>query len=286
MNKNVKTFLACGAEYAQAEAVLFGAPFDGTVSYRPGSRFAPAAVRSESEGLETYSPYCGEDLTDRLLFDGGDLELPFGNPEKAVAEIERFALKLTNDGKKFLMIGGEHLVTLGAVKAVLHRYPDLHVIHFDAHTDLRDDYLGEKLSHATVMRRIWDLTGDGRIHQFGIRSGERHEFEFAEAHTEIRKFDLNGFEETVGKLRGKPVYITIDADVLDPSVFPGTGTPEPGGAAFKDLLNAVLQFNQLNVIGCDLVELSPHYDLSGCSTAVICKLAREVLLQITKRKRS
>ena len=225
MNKNVKTFLACGAEYAQAEAVLFGAPFDGTVSYRPGSRFAPAAVRSESEGLETYSPYCGEDLTDRLLFDGGD--------------------------------GGEHLATLGAVKAVLHRYPDLHVIHFDAHTDLRDDYLGEKLSHATVMRRIWDLTGDGRIHQFGIRSGERHEFEFAEAHTEIRKFDLNGFEETVGKLREKPVYITIDADVLDPSVFPGTGTPEPGGAAFKDLLNAVLQFSQLNVIGCDLVELSP-----------------------------
>ena len=148
MNKNVKTFLACGAEYAQAEAVLFGAPFDGTVSYRPGSRFAPAAVRSESEGLETYSPYCGEDLTDRLLFDGGDLELPFGSPEKAVAEIERFALKLTNDGKKFLMIGGEHLATLGAVKAVLHRYPDLHVIHFDAHTDLRDDYLGEKLSAA------------------------------------------------------------------------------------------------------------------------------------------
>ena len=252
MNKNVLTFLACSAGYAEAETVLFGAPFDGTVSYRPGARFAPSAVRGESEGLETYSPYCGEDLTDRLLFDGGDLELPFGNPEKAVAQIERFALKLSDDGKKFLMIGGEHLVTLGAVKAVLRRHTDLHVIHFDAHTDLRDDYLGEKLSHATVMRRIWDLTGDGRIHQFGIRSGERHEFEFAEAHT----------------------------------VFPGTGTPEPGGVTFSDLLSAVAQFGRLNVVGCDLTELSPHYDSSGCSTAVICKLAREVLLQITKRKRS
>lgn len=286
MNKNVLTFLACSAGYAEAETVLFGAPFDGTVSYRPGARFAPSAVRGESEGLETYSPYCGEDLTDRLLFDGGDLELPFGNPEKAVAQIERFALKLSDDGKKFLMIGGEHLVTLGAVKAVLRRHTDLHVIHFDAHTDLRDDYLGEKLSHATVMRRIWDLTGDGRIHQFGIRSGERGEFEFAGAHTEIRKFDLNGFGETVEKLRGKPVYITIDADVLDPSVFPGTGTPEPGGVSFSDLLSAVAQFGRLNVVGCDLTELSPHYDSSGCSTAVICKLAREVLLQITKRKRS
>lgn len=285
MNKNVQTFIACEAEYQEAEAVLFGVPFDGTTSFRPGTRFGPSAIRNESFGIETYSPYCEKDLVDYSIFDGGDLELPFGNTERVLDMTTAYTAQILSDGKLPVMLGGEHLVTLGTVRAVVEKYPDVHIIHFDAHTDLRTDYLGEELSHSTVMKRIWNLVGDGRIHQFGIRSGERYEFEFAKAHTEIHKFDLNGFEKTVEKLKGVPVYFSLDLDVLDPSVFCGTGTPEAGGVSFKELLDAILLLHKLNVVGCDVNELSPHYDQSGTSTAVACKTLRELLLQVVKQER-
>ena len=280
MNKNILTFLACDTEYADAETVLFGAPFDGTTSYRPGARFGPAAIRGESYGIETYSPYCDRDLTDCRICDVGDLELPFGNPPRALSAIEECAGTVLRDGKRFVMLGGEHLVTLGALRAATERFPDLHVIHFDAHTDLRTDYLGEELSHATVIHEAWKLLGDGRIRQFGIRSGERYEFEFAKAHTLLHPFDLAGFADTVSALEGKPVYFTLDLDVLDPSIFCGTGTPEAGGVSFSALLEAISLLHRLNIIGCDINELSPHYDPSGASTAAACKITREILLQI------
>lgn len=282
MDKNVQTFIGCDAEYALSQVVLFGAPFDGTTSFRPGARFGPSAMRGESFGIETYSPYCNRDLTDYCIFDGGDLEFPFGSTERVLELIDVYAEQLIEDNKRFVMLGGEHLVTLGALRAVFRRYPDIKIIHLDAHTDLRDDYLGEKLSHSTVIRRAWELIGDGKIYQFGIRSGEKTEFEFAQAHTKLRKFDLTGFEQTVAQLRDRPVYVTLDLDVLDSSVFCGTGTPEAGGVTFQELMDAVLQLHQLNIVGCDIVELSPHYDQSGASTAAACKITREVLLQIVK----
>lgn len=281
MDKNIQTFLACEAEFNGAKTVLFGAPFDGTTSFRPGTRFGPSAIRSESFGIETYSPYCDRDLTDCAIYDGGDLELPFGNTERVLSMIEDYTEQVLSAGKRFVMLGGEHLVTLGSLRAVCRRYPDLHIIHLDAHTDLRTDYLGEELSHSTVLYHAWKLVGDGRIFQFGIRSGEKYEFEFAKQHTTLRKFDLQGFEETVKALEGKPVYFTLDLDVLDPSVFCGTGTPEAGGVTFKELMQAILQLNRLNIVGCDINELSPHYDHSGTSTAVACKVTREILLQLT-----
>ncbi len=176
------------------------------------------------------------------------------------------------------MIGGEHLVTLGAVRAVAKKYSDLHIIHFDAHADLREDYLGETLSHATVMHRIWDIVGDNKIYQFGIRSGEKSEFDFAKEHTVMQKFNLNGLGEVVEKLQGKPVYFSLDLDVLDPSIFPGTGTPEAGGVTFDELLTAIMKMSGLNIVACDINELSPVYDQSGVSTAVACKILREILL--------
>lgn len=282
MNKNIQTFLACEAEYEDAEMVLFGVPFDGTTSFRPGTRFGPSAIRSESFGIETYSPYCDKDMTEHQIFDGGDLELPFGNTERVLEMIQEYAAQILSDGKRFVMLGGEHLITLGAVRAVVERYPDVHIIHLDAHTDLRTDYLGESLSHSTVIKQVWNLVGDGRIHQFGIRSGEKYEFEFAKKHTNLHKFDFGGFSETIAQLKDKPVYFTLDLDVLDPSVFCGTGTPEGGGITFKELMEAVLQLHQLNIVGCDINELSPHYDQSGSSTAIACKITREILLQITK----
>ena len=282
MDKNIQTFLACEAAFSDAKTVLFGAPFDGTTSFRPGTRFGPSAIRSESFGIETYSPYCDRDLTDCAIYDGGDLELPFGNTERVLSMIEDYTEQVLSAGKRFVMLGGEHLVTLGSLRAVCRRYPDLHIIHLDAHTDLRTDYLGEALSHSTVLYHAWKLVGDGRIFQFGIRSGEKYEFEFAKQHTTLRKFDLQGFEETVKALEGKPVYFTLDLDVLDPSIFCGTGTPEAGGVTFKELMQAILQLNRLNIVGCDINELSPHYDHSGTSTAVACKVTREILLQLTR----
>ncbi len=280
MNKNISTFIACESEYDEAKIVLFGAPFDGTTSFRPGTRFGPAAIRNESFGIETYSPYCDRDLTEIKVFDGGDLDFPFGNTYKVLDTIYDYTKKILTDEKIPVMLGGEHLITLGAVRAVYEKYPDLHIIHLDAHTDLRDEYLGEPLTHSGVMKQIWNFLGDGRIYQLGIRSGEKHEFEFAKNHTRLYKFDLDEFRRIVEELKGKPVYFTLDLDVLDPSCFWGTGTPEAGGVTFKELLNAVLKLSDLNVVGCDINELSPHYDQSGASTALACKITREILLQL------
>ena len=283
MEKNVHTFIACDSDYEESKIVIFGAPFDSTTSFRPGTRFASSAIRNESFGIETYSPYCDKDLLDTKIFDGGDLELCFGNSRQALDDISAFTSDILNDGKIPFMIGGEHLVTLGAVEAVFKKYPDLNIIHFDAHTDLRDDYLGEKLSHASVIRRCHDLLGDGRIFQFGIRSGDRTEFEWSkQGHTFMNKFDFRGLEKVIEELDGKPVYFTLDLDVLDPSCFCGTGTPEAGGVTFRELLSAVTKVANLNVVGLDMNELSPIYDQSGASTALACKLLREILLLIYK----
>lgn len=284
LERNIENFIGCDSNYADANIVIFGAPFDSTTSYRPGARFGSSAMRHESFGLETYSPYQDKDLTDCKIFDSGDLELCFGSAESALLDIESREKVILNDGKLPVLLGGEHLVTLGAVRAAVEKYPDLHIIHFDAHADLRDDYLGAKLSHACVLRRCHDLIGDGKIHQFCIRSGDREEFRFAEKHTDMHKFDFTGLEELIEKLRetNVPVYFTIDLDCLDPSVFPGTGTPEAGGVSFLSLLSAVRTVAKANIIGADVNELAPMLDHSGVSTAVACKVLRELLLALEK----
>lgn len=275
-----KAFIGCDSDYESAKTVIFGAPFDSTTSYRPGTRFGSSAIRSESFGIETYSPYQDKDLLDYNIFDAGDPELCIGSVETALQQIEDIAAEILADGKRPIMLGGEHSVTLGAVRAVYKKYKDLYIIQFDAHADLRDDYLGVKNSHACVMRRCHEMVGDGHIYQFGIRSGDREEFRFAEGHTKMRKFNLDGIEKAAEELAGKPVYLTIDMDVLDPSVFPGTGTPEHGGVQFMELLEAVFKLKELNIVAADINELSPHYDPSGISTAAACKLLREILLML------
>ncbi|MBE6890049.1 MAG: agmatinase [Ruminococcaceae bacterium] len=275
-------FIGCDADYKDAKIVLFGAPFDSTTSFRPGARFGPAAMRHESFGIETYSPYQDKDLTDYSVMDSGDLELCFGSAENALADIEARAAEILSDGKLPLLLGGEHLVTLGAFFAVQRKYPDIHIIHFDAHADLRDDYLGAKLSHACVIRRCHDLIGDGRIHQFYIRSGDREEFRFAAEHTDMHKFSFDGLQETIAAIGNAPIYFTIDLDCLDPSEFCGTGTQEAGGASFKELLSAILTVCKGNVVAADMNELSPMLDTSGRSTALACKTLRELLLALLK----
>lgn len=280
MKKPTMTFIGCEKEYEDADIVLFGAPFDGTTSYRPGTRFAPSAIRNESYGIETYSPYQDIDLEDLHVFDSGDIDLPFGNPSRVLQRMETHTQKILQDKKIPFMIGGEHLVTLGAMRAIYQAYPDVHVMQLDAHADLRDDYLGEKLSHACVMRRIWEMVGDHRIYQFGIRSGERSEFAFAKQHTQMCRYDTHTLKDVIAQLQDVPVYVTIDLDVLDPSIFCGTGTPEAGGIFYQEMQAAIEALKPLHIVGVDVNELSPTYDPSGVSTAVACKVIRELLCVI------
>ncbi|MGN0289620.1 MAG: agmatinase [Lachnospiraceae bacterium] len=284
MYKNIETFIGCNRDYEEAKIVLYGAPFDSTTSFRPGARFGPAAIRHESFGLETYSPYQDRDLEDCAIFDCGDLELCIGDSSLALKAIEEHTLQILKDGKLPFLLGGEHLVSLSPIKALLTLHPNLHIIQFDAHADLRQDYLGAPLSHACIMRRAYDLVGDGRIHQFCIRSGEKSEFAFAKEHTDFHPFGFDGLKELVEQLKisNIPVYFTIDLDCLDPSAFPGTGTPEAGGVSFKELLEAILLVCKTNVVGADINELAPMLDTSGVSTATACKVLREMLLALSK----
>ena len=278
--RNLSVFQSCDANYDEANVVIFSSPMDATCSFRPGTRFAGPSIRQESIGMEWYSPYFDRDLKDYKTCDIGDLDLPMGDVEADLDEISRVTADILSDGKKTMMIGGEHLVTLGTIREYVKKYPDLHIIHFDAHTDLREEFLGRELSHATVLRKCYDLLGDGKIYQFGIRSGDSSEFKWAaEGHTHLRKFDLVGLDECIKALKDKPVYITIDLDVLDPSIFPGTGTPEAGGITYKELQQAILDMRGLNnIVGADIVELSPHYDPSMVSSQVACKVLREMVL--------
>lgn len=277
------TFFGCKSDFNSAEIIIFGAPFDGTTTFRPGTRFAPQTMRFESIGLETYSPYFDKDIDDYKIFDSGDLDLPFGSTENALDIIQGMANEIFSQNKKPLMIGGEHLVSLPVIKEAYSKFNDLCIIQFDAHTDLRNEYLGQKLSHSSVIRRAWDILGDNKIFQFGIRSGTREEFHWAkEGHTILNKYDFNNLDKCIDLIGKKHVYLTIDLDVLDPSIMPGTGTTEAGGVTFKELINSLKAISELNIIGADIVELSPHYDHSGTSTAAACKILRETIFTITK----
>ena len=291
MQAQKNQFIACDKSYEEADTVLFGAPYDSTTSFRPGTRFGPSAMRMESFGIETYSPLQDRDLVnDARVFDAGDIELPFGAPEPALGLIEERAAQILADGKRPFLLGGEHLVTLGAFRAVLKKHQDVVVIHFDAHADLREDYLGNSLSHACVLRRIHDLVGDGRIFQFGIRSGTREEFAFMKAgHVTTEPFSDTTLASVVSSIeqsnnpnnRTVPVYLTVDMDVLDPSEFPGTGTQEAGGFRYAQLVEDVrFVCGRLNVVALDNVELNPGLDPTGRSTALACKFLRECLLAL------
>ena len=294
MKAPTSQFIGCDKPYREADTVLFGAPYDSTTSFRPGTRFGPSAMRQESFGIETYSPALDKDLVDDTkVFDSGDIELPFGAPEPALKMIEKRAAQILEDRKRPFLLGGEHLVTLGAFRAVQKKYPNVVIIHFDAHADLREDYLGNPLSHACVLRRCHDLIGDGRIFQFGIRSGTREEFAFMKAgHVTTEPFSDSTLESVVDRLSHKargtkhkaPVYLTIDMDVLDPSEFPGTGTQEAGGFSYLRLLADMrLICSKLNVVAMDNVELSPGLDPTGRSTALACKFLRECLLALNSK---
>lgn len=280
-------FIKSHPSFEDSEAVLYGMPMDWTVSYRPGSRFGPARIREVSIGLEEYSAYLDRELEDVKYFDAGDIPLPFGNPQKSLDEIEAFVEKLLAADKFPLGMGGEHLVSWPVMKAVSRKYKDLAIIHMDAHTDLREHYEGEPLSHSTPIRKIAELIGPENVFSFGIRSGMKEEFEWAkQVGMHISKFEvLEPLKEILPKLAGRPVYVTIDIDVLDPAHAPGTGTVDAGGITSRELLASIHEIarSEVNVVGADLVEVAPIYDHSEQTANTASKLIREMILGWVKK---
>lgn len=267
-----KNFIGSTDDFDKSKIVLLGMPFDGTCTNRPGARFAPQQIRVESVGIEEYSAYFNTNLSDLGFYDAGDLEFPFGAPQETLDIIQKNTDEIYRYNKKILGIGGEHLVTLGTIKALLKHFDNIAVIQFDAHCDLREQYLGVELTHSGVMLQIAKLIGFENIMQIGIRSGEKGEFELMKKHS-TRAFNPDELE----KFRNKSIFVTIDLDVLDPSIMSATGTPEAGGMTYRELMDWILALKKYNIIGADIVELAPDYDIAKVSTATACKLIREVL---------
>lgn len=272
-------FIGAKSSYEDSQAVILGIPMDYTVSYRPGARSGPLAIRNVSIALEEYSIYQERSLEEIRYCDLGDLGLPFGNVSASLDMIEKATDCLLEDKKFPIFLGGEHLVTYPIIKSFASKYPDLHIIHFDAHADLRQDYYGEDCSHSTVMRKASEILGQGRVFQFGIRSGIKDEFEFAHLNTRLYLQDvLDPLKMVLDELKGKPVYVSLDIDVVDPAYAPGTGTPEPGGCTSKEIIEAIHCLSQLNIVGFDLVEVCPQTDLSERTAILAAKLVREAIL--------
>ncbi|MDT8375343.1 MAG: agmatinase [Mariprofundaceae bacterium] len=262
---------------------IIGVPFDGTASFRPGARFGPAAIRSASDGIETYSPLLDHDLESVSYADAGDLELPMGRVETALSII-REAVEDALDGRAVpFLLGGEHLVSLPAIEAIHAQHPDLVVVQLDAHADQRADYLGVKLSHACVMRRVSEFLGQEHIRQIGIRSGTKDEYQLMRDYGTLTTFRQDDLAELRSWIGDRPLYLTVDLDVFDPAAFPGTGTPEPGGIDWWTFQRFIDAMQGCDMVGLDAVELAPQLDTSGCSSVLAAKCVREMLLLASMR---
>ncbi len=251
-------------------SILLGCPLDATSCFRAGTRFAPESIRKASWTLETYSPYLKADLDEIAFHDAGSLELRQGDLSFSLEAIEAAVAEIGQNGSKPLLLGGEHLITYPALKALKGRFEGIQIVHFDAHCDLRNEYEGQRLSHATVMKRVSDL-GGSKVFSIGIRSGTRQEFE---------EVLLVGSPQLLAArlAREKPIYVTFDMDVLDPSCAPGVTTPEPGGLSFNEVMEYFSVLKGKDIIGADIVELSPDYDTTLVSSISAAKIAREMLM--------
>jgi len=273
-----QTFISAKTPLKEALTVILGCPYDGSASFRPGARFGPSAIRRASWGIETFSPYLQRDLTRYSIHDMGDLELPLGEKKLSLGLIRKALGQILSKKKFPILLGGDHLITLPVIEEILPIYPNLHLVQIDAHTDLREDYLGETLSHSTVMRKVIDRMGEGRLFQIGIRSGTEEEFTLARRMKSIVSLDSGSLSSMMKRLSNKPVYISLDLDVMDPSLLPGVGTPEPGGLTFQEIIALLKKLQTLHVIGFDMVELTPDYDPTQVSSVTASVILREMVL--------
>ena len=270
-------FMGSRREPAGCRVGLFGVPYDGTTSFRPGTRFGPAAIRDVSNGLETYCPQLDRDLEDLAFADLGAVDIPFGAPEPVLEAVRDSTQAVLNRGLRPLMLGGEHSITAGAVAAVAKRHPDLVLVQLDAHADLRDSWLGSHHSHACAMRRCLEVLPSQQLFQLSIRSGTRREFEELRSSGRLMA-DVEALATALEPLRGRPLYLTVDLDWFDPAVLPGTGTPEPGGYLWSDFAALVEVLRRHQLVAADVVELAPQLDPSGVSSVLAAKVTRSLLL--------
>lgn len=270
-------YLDASTPLDRADIVIAGFPFDSTSSYRSGSRFAPDAIRQASWNLETWDPDLQQDIEEVACSDIGDLQFEQTAPEPFL-EIARAALAMLPDGVRLLALGGEHTISLPAIERAMARHPDLAVIQFDAHADLRDEYEGSRFSHACVMKRVQDLVGPEQIASFGIRSATGEEWNWIEQEKMVHPVTVDGMRKALDRFGDRPLYVTFDLDGFDPSEVPGTGTPEPGGFRWNEIVPLVQLLATKNVVGADVVELSPHWDPSGRSEVLAARLVRLMIL--------
>ena len=269
-------FMGARRDSSGCQVGVFGVPYDGTTSFRPGTRFGPAAIREVSSGLETYCPQLDRDLDTLAYADLGALNIAFGAPEPVVEAVKRATAHILALGLKPLMLGGEHSISSGAVAAVAKDHPDLVMVQLDAHADLRETWLGASHSHACAMRRCLDVLPSGDLLQIAIRSGTAEEF--SELHRSGRLIPLHQMSQKLSDLRGRPIYLTVDLDWFDPAVMPGTGTPEPGGFTWADFAALINELQYHHLVGADVVELAPQLDPSGISSVLAAKVTRSLLL--------
>ncbi len=277
-------YISASVPFEKSKGVILGCPYDGSASFRPGARFGPSAIRRASWGIETFSPYFQRDLSQCSIHDMGDLELPLGEKKISLGLIRNALGKILSEKKIPILLGGDHLITLPIVEEILTVYPRLHLLQIDAHTDLREDYLGEPLSHSTVMRKVVDHLGEGRLFQIGVRSGTEEEFKLARKMKSIVSLEPGSLSSMTKRLRDQPVYITLDLDVIDPSLMPGVGTPEPGGLTFPEFIFLLKKLQALHVVGLDIVELTPDYDPTQVSSITASVILREMILALCFEK--
>lgn len=285
MHEFVLPLFLGSCEPADADIALFGVCWDGTSSFKAGSRFAGFAVREASFGMEEFSFYQEASLLDVNFCDYGDLFLPPGQKERVMADIGSAIREIRIKGQFPIAFGGEHLVALPLILEAFQEHPDMALIHFDAHADLRPELWGDALTHATIIGRAADKIGYKNIFQFGIRSGSIEEWQIAKQHGTMRPFTLEAIDQVIETLGDRPIYITLDMDVLDPSLYPGTGTPEPGGISWDLLIAGLKRFSGKKLVGMDCLELAPHYDATGVSSMCMAKTLREMILLANNRKR-
>jgi agmatinase len=269
---------------------ILGFGFDGTACFRKGTKEGPDALRSVSEDIESYSPYLDADLEDHTFYDLGNLRLGFDDDEEqqwhhALSDFNQIFdnVDLAKENIKLLTLGGEHSISYAPIVKYLKQYPDLVLLHLDAHADLRDGFLGYHYSHASIIRRSVDHFGPGHeLIQYGIRSGTRDEYQWMKEHKTIRKSRQEFLESVEAIAADRPVYLTLDLDYFDPSFFPSTGTPEPGGEDFHSFVSLMKILRQKNLVGADAVELSPPIDPTGNSNVFAAKVVRELLLVLER----
>ena len=260
--------------YPKTKTVIQGLPFDRTSSFIPGSRFAPSQIRTAFANVESYSPYQKQDLTSFKIYDAGDVVFPIANTRPSFNQIRVKTKRHLAKGKKVLSLGGEHTITIPLVEIHKEYYPKLRVVQLDAHADLRDEFLGEKMCHATTMRRVSEIVGGKNVFQLGIRSMANEETKY-----KIYPFGPGQHIKKIKELlRSDPVYITLDIDVLDTSVMPAVATPEPGGWSFAELISTLTEMSSCNIVGADLVEYNPLTISSFAYASTAAVIVREMLL--------